>query len=366
MKRFEDMIEGLKKDIDIPRDTDRRFDEALDGLVPGREKYHLPWGRIAAASAAVVVLFGAVIASNPAMASNLPFVGGIFQKVEKDVIYSGDYSKKDALQDAAANSEEEKSCYTAQDQGIKLIFSEVYSDGFSIYTTVKMESEKYDFTRAGLTRDGRQSINLATSYGINCEAGPYDYDLLLDGKSQGKHAFIGMMKFDKANNSAEKGMVNIAIKNIYIEIDRGEDTEDALIDGNWKFKIPYRTDEEKSKEIAVNKKISDRLEVEKLFVSPYQLVLFSDIAKSRESRLNIDTTAYAVFDQDGKVIHFQEVGDLEGGLEKDIYALQGRRVSEIHVYVTQKGKNVPKMHQAKTEEEAKKLSEDDFLVKIDK
>lgn len=371
MKRFEDMVEGLKRDIEIPRETDRKFDEALQGLVPKKARFHISWGKMAVATAAVVVLFGAVMASNPAMASNLPFVGSIFQKVEKDVIYSGDYSKKHTLRAVKQNSKNdvqnagsnEKLCYSAKDQGIKLTFSEVYSDGFSIYATVKMETEKYDLTRAGLTREGRQALNMATSYGVNCEAGPYDYDLILDGKSQGKNTFIGMMKFDKANNSADQGVVNISIKNIYMEIDRGEDTEDAMIDGSWKFKIPYETDEEKSKEIAVSKKITDRLEIKKLFVSPYQLVVFSDIA---EGRLDQDGAAYAIFDQDGKVIEFQEIGDAEGGLERDIYALQGRQVSQVHIYVTQNEKNAVKIRQAKTEKEAKKLSEKDFTINIGK
>ena len=333
-----------------------QFEKTLQELEPKRGKIRFSWGKMAVAVAAVVVLCGMVMVSNPAMASQLPFVGNIFQKVEKDVIYSGDYSKKDTLH----VSSDEEACYSGEDKGIKLTFSEVYSDGFSIYTTVKLESDKYDLTKAGLTKDGRQSINLATSFGVNCEAGPYDYDLLLDGKNQGKHAFVGMMKFDKANNSAEKGVVNVSIKNIYIELDGGED---AFIEGNWKFKIPYKTDGGKSKEIAVGKKITDGLKIEKLFVSPYQLVVFSDIA---EGRLDKNAAAYAIFDQDGKVIEFQEIGDKEGGLERDIYALQGRQISEVHVYITQKERNVAKMHQVSTEEEAQKLSEKDFSINIGK
>lgn len=354
MKRFGDFISGLNRDVIIPKEVDRRFDETLQELVPESRGIHFPWGKMVAAAAAIAIIFGAVTASNPALASYLPFVGNIFQEVETDVLYSGDYSKNNVV----TTSSDETAIYSAKDKGIRFTFSQVYSDGFSIYATVKMESKKYDLSKVALVSDGRKVINLATAYGVNCDAGPYDYDILLDGKNQGKDAFIGMMKFDKANDSVEKGIVNIAIKNIFAELDAGGD---LYVEGDWNFKIPYDTDQERSREIAVGKKITDRLTLEKIFVSPYQLVVFSDIAEKRTDK---NMSGYAIFDQDGKVIEFQEVGDKEGGLEKDIYALQGRQISKIHVYVTRNEKNVPKMHQVKTEKEAKKLSEDDFSVRI--
>ena len=97
MKRFEDLIAGLNRDIEIPEEVDRRFEKTLQELEPKRGKIRFSWGKMAVAAAAVVVLCGMVMVSNPAMASQLPFVGNIFQKVEKDVIYSGNYSKKDTL-----------------------------------------------------------------------------------------------------------------------------------------------------------------------------------------------------------------------------------------------------------------------------
>lgn len=382
MKTFEKFISGLKKDIDIPDRVDRRFEDTLQGLEPGRKSHH--WMKAAAVAAAFVILFGTVMVSNPALASNLPFVENIFEKVEKKVIYSGEYSREKTLK----MDNEEKFVYSAEDQGIKFTVSEVYSDGFSVFATMKMESPKYDFRKAGLTRDGRQSINLATSYGINCDAGPYDYDLLLDGKNEGKNAFIGMVKFDKEAVSAENGVVNIAIKNIMITLEGQEDEE--FVDGNWEFSLPFKTDQENSREISVNKKISDGLTIEKLFISPYQLVVFSDVGDCRpyadmtdeeisdalrgmkdaevieEVRNFVDKEyyEYAIFDQDGKVIPFERVSGIESEGGTDIYALQGRNVSQVHIYITQKEKNMSKMHQAETERMAKKLSEQDFVIDI--
>ena len=44
--------------------------------------------------------------------------------------------------------------------------------------------------------------------------------------------------------------------------------------------------------------------------------------------------------------------------------MQGRELSEVHIYVTQNRDNMVKMHQAGTEAEAEKLSEKDFVVEI--
>ena len=64
------------------------------------------------------------------------------------------------------------------------------------------------------------------------------------------------------------------------------------------------------------------------------------------------------------MISFEENGDKEGGAERDIYALRGRKVSQIHIYITQNKKNMAKMHQAKAESQAKKLSEKNFVLEI--
>lgn len=246
--------------------------------------------------------------------------------------------------------------YSAEDQDVKLTVSEVYSDGFSIFATMKMESQKYDFSKVEVSEDGIQAVNLATSYGVNCDVGPYDYELLLDGKNEGKNAFIGIVKFDKAETSAENGNVNILVRTI--SIFHEEDGEAENITGEWKLKIPYETDQEDTKEILIGEKTTDGLLVEKLFVSPYQMVVFS---KTPENNAFYETAA---FDQDGKKISFEEIGDQTGELASEIFSLKGRKVSKVHIYVTQNTDNMVKMHQAETEAEAKQLSEKDFVVDI--
>ena len=355
MKNFEDFVNGLNQDVTISDSVNQRIDETLQGLETGR-KYNFRVLKAATAAACVLLAVGAVLVSNSAFASSLPIIGGIFEKVQNQVIYSGNYSNKKPV-----DTDKEKkgeAIYFAQDQDIKLTVSEVYSDGFSIFATMKMESQKYDFSTVEVRSDGRQAINLSTSYGVNEDVGSYDYELLLDGKNEGKNAFIGMVKFDKADASSESGNVNILVRNISI-FSEGEGDEE-IIEGQWKLKIPYETDQENVREIPVGEGMRDGLTVEKLFLSPYQLVVFSNVP---EDKPFYET---AIFDQNGERLSFEEIGDKWDELESEIFSLQGRELSKIHIYVTQNEDNMVKMHQAKTEEEAGKLSEKDFVVEVSK
>lgn len=353
MRNFEDFVDGLNKDITIPDLVNQRVDETLQGLESKKRNDNFRFPKMITAAACVLLAFGILFVSNFAAASDLPIIGNIFKKVQNQVIYSGDYSNKKTV-NADKN---ETSIYSAQDQDIKLTVSEVYSDGFSIFAAMKIESPKYDFSKVEVTKNGIRAINLAASYGVNHDVDPYDYELLLDGKNEGKNAFIGIVKFDKADTSAENGNVNILVRNISIFYE-GEEGEN--IQGEWKLKIPYETDQENIKEIPIGEKTNDGLSIEKLFISPYQMAVFS---KTPESNSFYETAA---FDQNGKNITFEEIGDKAGELDSEIFSLQGREVSQVHIYVTQNKDNMVKMHQAETEAEARKLSEKDFVVDISK
>lgn len=65
------------------------------------------------AACVVILICGSVLAVNPSLAANLPILGTIFQKVEKGVIYSGEYK------DAKKITQEKENHLSAQSQGIK-------------------------------------------------------------------------------------------------------------------------------------------------------------------------------------------------------------------------------------------------------
>ncbi len=102
---------------------------------------------VAAAVAVAVIGIGGLGYFNPVLAAKIPLIGKIFEKVEDDVTYSGDYTDKGTVltnEDYAGNLDTPD--YSISDQGITLTASEVYCDGYSIFLTVNIESEEADFT----------------------------------------------------------------------------------------------------------------------------------------------------------------------------------------------------------------------------
>ena len=393
MKRFEDFVEGLNEDLVVPDLVDEKFEEALN-MVESKEKQH--WGtgvKVAAAALAVVVSGGVFGVTNPAVASKIPVIGHIFERVEQKAVYPGEYANKQTLSEKDQTDEK----LVAEDQNIKLTASEVYSDGLSVYVSLKAESEKYDFSKIEkMSEDNAQVVQLMTSWKFDepLSEKEQDFDLLLSGENDGNHAFIGIVKFDREEISNQGGTVNLRIKGIGLE----QNQELKMVDGTWELEIPFTVDEDAGKEIVVDEKIDQKFAVKKVFVSPYQVCVLSDVPYTmpyanmtddeiiaegfgKEGKTYSDSEKaslcdevrkakeyqyyeMAVFNQDGEKIQFQEVGDTDETLQKDFFSVNGKKISRLHIYVTENEDQMFELIKAKTEEQAKKISEHDFVVDV--
>ncbi len=393
MKRFEDFVEGLNEDLVIPDLVDKKFEETLN-MVDNKKKQH--WGtgvKVAAAALAVVVSGGVFGVANPAVASKIPVIGHIFERVEQKAVYPGEYANKQTLSEKDQTDEK----LVAEDQNIKLTASEVYSDGLSVYVSLKAESEGYDFSKIPkLSEDNAQVVQLMTSWKFDepLSEKEQDFDLLLSGENDGNHAFIGIVKFDREEISNQGGTVNLRIKGIGLE----QNQELKMVDGTWELEIPFTVDEDAGKEIVVDEKIDQKFAVKKVFVSPYQVCVLSDVPYTmpyanmtddeiiaegfgKEGKTYSDSEKaslcdevrkareyqyyeMAIFNQDGEKIQFQEVGDTDETLQKDFFSVNGKKISRLHIYVTENEDQMFELIKAKTEEQAKKISEHDFVVDV--
>lgn len=100
-----------------------------------------------AAVAVAIIGIGGLGCFNPVLAAKIPLIGRIFEKVEDDVTYSGDYTDKVSVltnEDSAGNLDTSE--YSVSDRGITMTVSEVYCDGYSIFLTVNIEAEDADFS----------------------------------------------------------------------------------------------------------------------------------------------------------------------------------------------------------------------------
>ncbi len=240
-------------------------------------------GVAAAVAAAVIGTLGMGYV-NPALAAKLPLIGNIFEKVEEDAIYSGDYTDKKIVltnEDHAGNLN--TSDYTVSDQGITLTASEVYCDGYSIFLTVNIESEDADFTHiprhytsmnaadnrtaAGFYIDGTWSVN-GTS--------PEWIENTFDGEVIDSNTFAGMLKIDLAKKYTGSGELNFNVTGLGYDDDRMLDAEEITAshwtDGSWNIAIPFEVNATDVKTIEVGE-TEGNITLEDVVVSPYQVIV---------------------------------------------------------------------------------------------
>ena len=97
MSYFEDIMDNLKQNEEVPPQVLAKLDAVLENLPDYEYQESAPkkvWTK--AVAAAAVLITGIVICySNPALASKIPLIGRIFAKIEQEVPFSGNYSEKD-------------------------------------------------------------------------------------------------------------------------------------------------------------------------------------------------------------------------------------------------------------------------------
>lgn len=240
-------------------------------------------GVAAAVAAAVIGTLGMGYV-NPALAAKLPLIGNIFEKVEEDAIYSGDYTDKKIVltnEDHAGNLN--TSDYTVSDQGITLTASEVYCDGYSIFLTVNIESEDADFTHIPRHYTGMNAADNRTAAGFYIDGtwsvngtSPEWIENTFDGEVIDSNTFAGMLKIDLAKKYTGSGELNFNVTGLGYDDDRMLDAEEITAshwtDGSWNIIIPFEVNATDVKTIEVGE-TEGNITLEDVVVSPYQVIV---------------------------------------------------------------------------------------------
>lgn len=240
-------------------------------------------GVAAAVAAAVIGTLGMGYV-NPALAAKLPLIGNIFEKVEEDAIYSGDYTDKKIVltnEDHAGNLN--TSDYTVSDQGITLTASEVYCDGYSIFLTVNIESEDADFTHIPRHYTGMNAADNRTAAGFYIDGtwsvngtSPEWIENTFDGEVIDSNTFAGMLKIDLAKKYTGSGELNFNVTGLGYDDDRMLDAEEITAshwtDGSWNIAIPFEVNATDVKTIEVGE-TEGNITLEDVVVSPYQVIV---------------------------------------------------------------------------------------------
>jgi len=306
MGKYEEFIKRLQEDIEVPANVSEKFRNTLDNLpdAPAEiftgNKKSKTWLKVAVGTTVILALSAKIYADNPALAAKIPFIGKIFESVENDVTFSGDYKDKaqklipetNGLNTEITKTNEinetisyANTNYSAENNGVKVTASEVYSDGFSLFITFEVKSEKGGFEK--------MTAHYTSGYGDTTANYMYtegEWNLLneekiefannfIEGKVVDDNTLIGMMKIDFKNIENENGIFNLdfsrfGFDRIDAPITDGIEISE-IIEGEWKLSIPYEIDKD-AELIEVNEKNEAGFGVKKVLVSPYQIIVYSD------------------------------------------------------------------------------------------
>lgn len=319
---------------------------------------------IAAAAAVGIIGIGGLGYFNPVLAAKIPLIGRIFEKVEDDITYSGDYANKGSVltnEDSVGNMDTSE--YSVSDRGITLTASEVYCDGYSIFLTVDIEAEDADFTHIPEHYTGMYVTDNRTAAGFYIN-GTWSVDgnsfeqleNSFDGKVIDSHTFAGMLKVNLAEKYEGSGELSLNVNGLGYDDDRMLDNEDISAshwtDGNWNIVIPFEVNENDVKTIEVGEK-KGNITLDDVVVSPYQVIVHTttpgkqrELTDDRREKLlsqNPDMTDAEMFDilgwsyepcqtlvfnQDGEILYSDtEMAGRAG------FAVQGKEIKTLYVFI---------------------------------
>ena len=202
-----DFQEKLQKDTEMPAIVHERINQAyrliennavLQKKAP-KDPYH--WmkigGRVAGGMAAVLAVGFIFCATNPVMAKNIPVVGGLFEILQDNVSFFGDFSdyattlesvdgtntdssETDGAKTDHANND---AIYTKTADGLTITCSEVYANSQAVYITMQFKSDKPFPETSTRAESGTPVIDLDMTGGVdfNSEASP-----VIDGQVEGQ------------------------------------------------------------------------------------------------------------------------------------------------------------------------------------
>ena len=318
----------------------------------------------AAAVTMAIVGIGGLGYFNPALAAKIPLIGKIFEKVEDDIIYSGDYSDKGTVlteEDYAGNLD--TSDYSASDKGITLTASEVYCDGYSIFLTVNIEAEEADFTHIPEHYTGMHVTDNRTAAGFYIDGtwsvdgnASERFENTFEGEVIDSHTFAGMLKMNLAQKAVNNSKLNLNINGLGYDDDRMLDGEEISAshwtEGSWEIVLPFEVDESDVKTIEVGEQ-KGNITLENVVVSPYQVIVHAttpgeqrELTDYRREKLlskdpdMTDAEMFALlgysyepcyticFNQDGEMLYADT--EMEG---RAGFAVQGKEIKTLYIFL---------------------------------
>lgn len=311
--------------------------ESMDEIYKGCKKkksYQRFLYRIAALIG-IIILSGSLVISNasvlPVLAEKSSFFKKIFEKVQGESQYSGDYDKN-AVQTDGITSE------TTED--LRFEFSEVVCTSQSMTYSIQITSQK-GFPEEAMKKSTNESDSEGKwMYLVGTQSADFlkdtieeenTYDMpFIKGHYEDEHTFIGTMRVDfnrypfDGNEIPQHFIWSLKINSIlYPNVETGG-MEKLLTDGDLKFELYVDRQNLGEKSVKVNKVSPSGWKITDITLTPYEMIVNEeyDKANTQKGYEQPDSIREIWTDADGRILH-NKVGS---------FMIEGYNMSNVTVY----------------------------------
>ena len=325
-------------EVPIPEEKlNRVVAESMDEIYKGCKKkksYQRFLYRIAALIG-IIILSGSLVISNtsvlPVLAEKSSFFKKIFEKVQGESQYRGDYDKN-AVQTDGITSE------TTED--LRFEFSEVVCTSQSITYSIQITSQK-GFPEEAMKKSTNESDSEGKwMYLVGTQSADFLKDTIeeenpdnivsIKGHYEDEHTFIGTMRVDfnrypfDGNEIPQHFIWSLKINSIlYPNVETGV-MEKLLTDGDLKFELYVDRQNLGEKIVKVNKVSPSGWKITDITLTPYEMIVNEeyDEANTQKGYEQADSIREIWTDADGRILH-NKVGS---------FMIEGYNMSNVTVY----------------------------------
>ena len=224
-KNENDLQEILCQDAEIPAVVHDKVNKAYR-IIESRKIVQKPapadpfrWmktgGKIAGGLAAVLAVGFIICVSDPVMARELPLVGSLFEKLQDNVSFFGNFADNASVLEepeaatpgettpeetsSAETSPQENNLYTKTCNGLTITFSEIYANDQAIYLTMSAETPDA-FPETMKDQNGKPIVSLLASTGFDFkgDGAPEIQYYNLEGAFLDEHTYSCILRIDLA------------------------------------------------------------------------------------------------------------------------------------------------------------------------
>ncbi len=263
------------------------------------------------AAAAVALAITGIVTANPALAAKLPLIGHIFEKVQDDQMYPGNFDE--VAQPVGAGN-------VSESQGITMTLSEIYSDSKALYVSAMIESEepfpeKVKESNMIEGDDVGYHMYLTMEQEFNFMTPPETYEawewpgedyewtpLDLKGEFEDEHTFVGAMRI----SYDEYPVTGYEIPDTFRWKLKVSGMENPCFSktGTWEFETDVSVDQSGVRVVDVNQSAPNGEVIQSVTVTPYEVTIDTGYDESRvePGYERYDSVQSVMLDADGKRI----------------------------------------------------------------